>query len=105
MSDICLTPITDLSEKAGERIRWLCCWLALRKEGLSSIRASPSLGRGLPRSTLYRWLGRLKEHGPRGLEEKSRRPKRRRQPTWSPELSQKVLSLREQFPRWGKSLP
>jgi len=90
----------DLSEKAEERIRWLSCWLTLREEGLASTRASLTLS--LPRSTLYRWLRRLKEQGPRGLEGESRRPKRRRQPTWSLELAQKVLSLREQYPRWGK---
>jgi len=56
----------------------------------------------IPRPTLYRWQGRLKEQGPQGLEERSRRPKRRRQPTWSPELSQAVLKVREHYPRWGK---
>ena len=40
----------DLSQRALERSRWLSCWLALRKHGPSSTRASPSLGRGLPRS-------------------------------------------------------
>lgn len=89
-----------LSPKAQERLRWLSIWQALRQKGFSSSEASHILA--LPRSTLYRWQKRLKGEGPRGLEEESRCPKRRRQPTWSPELAQAVLQLREQYPRWGK---
>jgi hypothetical protein len=36
------------------------------------------------------------------LEDRSRRPKRLRQPTWSSALAQAVLELREERPRWGK---
>lgn len=89
-----------LTQKAQERSRWLSCWLALREQRLSSTKASHVLH--LPRSTLYRWQKRLKEQGPRGLEERSRRPKRRRQRTWHPELAQRILVLREEYPRWGK---
>jgi len=89
-----------LTPKVQERLRWLSCWQALRKQGLSSTEASYTLN--LPRSTLYRWQKRLNEGGPPGLEERSRRPRHRRQPTWSPELAQAVLSLREEYPRWGK---
>lgn len=90
----------ELSPKAQDRLRWLSCWQALKKQGLSSTQASHILA--LSRSTLYRWQRRLKREGPKGLEEKSRKPKRRRKPTWSPELAQGVLALREQYPRWGK---
>lgn len=90
----------DLSPKAQERLRWLSCFKALREQGLSSSKASEVLG--IPRSNLYRWLKRLKEQGVRGLEEQSRRPKRQRHPTFSPELAQAVLRLREEYPRWGK---
>ena len=89
-----------LSPKAQERLRWLRCFEALRKQGLSSNQASQTLL--IPRSTLYRWQKRLKEEGAKGLEEKSRRPKRLRRPTWSVELAQEVLDLRDQYPRWGK---
>jgi len=57
---------------------------------------------GLPRSTLYRWQRRLERDGPEGLEARSRRPRHCRQATWSPELAQVVLKLREEYPRWGK---
>lgn len=89
-----------LSPKAKERVRWLSCWQALRQRGLSSTEAAQTLD--IPRSTLYRWQQRLRAGGPAALEDKSRRPHRRRQPTWSPELADAVLKLREQYPRWGK---
>lgn len=51
----------------------------------------------LSRSTVYEWLKRGD-----ALEDRSRRPKRVRQSTWSAELEAKVLALRQQHPRWGK---
>ena len=90
----------ELSLQATERSRWLYAWQALRSKGITSKEASETLS--LPRYTLYRWQKRLKGNGPRGLEPKSRRPKRVRQPTWSDELAHAVLRLREQYPRWGK---
>jgi len=57
---------------AKERLRVLKLWDALRKKGTSSFEAAELLG--VPRST-------LEEEGPRGLESKSRRPKRGREKT------------------------
>ena len=54
------------------------------------------------RSTLYDWLRRYEREGVRGLENRSRRPRNIRQPTWSQTLEQAVLALREAHPRWGK---
>lgn len=89
-----------LSAKAKERWRLLSCFQALKGKGVNSIEASKVLQ--VPRSTLYRWRRRLKERGPRGLEDASKRPRRLRQPTWSVELIDAVLRLREEYPRWGK---
>lgn len=58
---------------------------------------------GHSRSTVYELLKRSKD-GVRGLEDRSRRPKRVRQPTWSPELEARVLALRLENPRWGKDM-
>ena len=56
---------------------------------------------GYSRSTIYELLKRSKPGGP-GLEDRSRRPRRVRQPTWSAELEARVLKLRLENPRWGK---
>jgi len=92
--------IVDLSPKAQERLRWLRVWEALRAQGLSADEASAVLE--ISRATLFRWRRRMERDGPQGLEARSRRPRRRRRPTWSPELAQAVLRLREERPRWGK---
>lgn len=57
---------------------------------------------GLSRSTVYDWLRHYERDGVRGLEDRSRRPRNVRQPTWPKELEQAVLALREEHPRWGK---
>ncbi|MDP6510796.1 MAG: integrase core domain-containing protein [Dehalococcoidia bacterium] len=57
---------------------------------------------GISRQTFYRWKRRYKPHNLITLESCSHRPKHVRHPTWSPELAQAVLGLREQYPRWGK---
>ena len=87
------------SPRAGERLRLLRAWEALRARGLSGVECSRILG--IPRATIYRWRGRWKRAGPCSLENGSRAPRRRRQPGWSPELIQTLLELREQY-GWGK---
>ncbi len=57
---------------------------------------------GVSRDTFYRWWRRYQRAGPRALEDRSHRPRRVRQPTWSRNLAQAVLRLREAHPRWGK---
>lgn len=57
---------------------------------------------GVSPDTFYRWLRRYRRQGPRGLEDRSHRPHRVRQPTWSQELEDAILQLREQHVRWGK---
>lgn len=54
------------------------------------------------RSAFHVWLKRYEAAGPRGLEDRSRRPRHVRQPTWTMELQTAVLRLREAQPRWGK---
>src|SRR5690242_1453372 len=57
---------------------------------------------GISRQTFYRWLKRYEPLDLTSLEERSHCPHRRRRPTWSFPLERKVLTLRLQFPRWGK---
>jgi transposase InsO family protein len=90
----------ELSAEAKGRYQTLIAWQALREAGMSAMLASHKLGEA--RSTLYRWQKRVNEQGLRGLEPDSRRPKRLRTVSWTPELIETVLDLREQYPRWGK---
>jgi transposase InsO family protein len=57
---------------------------------------------GISRQTFYRWKRRFDRHDLTTLEARSHRPRKVRQPTWTAELSERVLSLRKQYPRWGK---
>jgi putative transposase len=57
---------------------------------------------GISRQTFYRWLPRFDRHDLRNLEERSHRPRNLRQPTWTASLAERVLTLRKQYPCWGK---
>ena len=57
---------------------------------------------GISRQTFYRWQRRYDPYDLTTLEDRSHRPRRPRQPTWSFPFAEKVLRLRLQFPRWGK---
>ena len=69
----------------------------MREAGITADLASRKLGEA--RSTLYRWQKRVAEHELRGLEKDSRRPRRLRTVSWTPELIETLLELREQYPR------
>jgi len=87
----------ELSKKARQRLKWFdyynchnhnarltCCYYDI----------SPQ--------TFYRWKKRYNPRHIESLEEPSHRPKHLRQPTYSMELVEAVLKLREGYPRWGK---
>ena len=57
---------------------------------------------GVSRSTFHVWRKRYEHDGPQSLEDRSRRPHKVRQPTWSAQIEAAVLSLRQEHPRWGK---
>jgi len=90
----------ELSPKAQVRLRLLQARGRLCRGGLSWAETARVLG--VSRASLYRWERRLEREGLRGLEERSRRPKRVRRPLWSEELVGAVQRLREKYPRWGK---
>jgi transposase len=56
----------------------------------------------ISRATYYRWKKRYKGQGLIGLENKSKRPNKLRGHTWGQEEEQFVLTLRKQYPLWGK---
>lgn len=87
----------NLSERAKHRIKVLD-WH--RSHGCNVSLTARRFG--LTRLTIRHWLKRLKHHGPRGLEDKSRRPHRLRQPMVSPDIVVQAVKLRKQYPAWSK---
>jgi len=57
---------------------------------------------GRSRYTVREWVKRFKEKGIMGLNDRSHRPKRLRQPTIPSTLVVKVVKLRKQYPAWSK---
>jgi putative transposase len=56
----------------------------------------------ISRQTFYRWQRRFDRHDLATLEERSHRPHHVRRSTWSAELAERVLALRQENPCWGK---
>jgi putative transposase len=92
-----LARVREVSREARLRLRWMDYYQAHGRNAALTCRHF-----GISRQTFYRWKRRYRPGDLTTLESRSHRPRRRRQPTWSPELSQAVLKLREQYPRWGK---
>jgi transposase InsO family protein len=90
----------QVTAMAKHCLQLLSAWQALRARGMGGQAAAETVG--VSRATLYRWQVRWKALGPKGLETRSRRPKRVRQRTWSPAAIQAVQELRQLYPRWGK---
>ncbi len=60
---------------------------------------------GISRQSFYRWKRRYDPEHLVSLQDRSHRPHRQRQPTWTPELAERVLRLRRQYPCWGQDKP
>ena len=86
-----------LSRAARARLQWLD-WHAAHG-GNASLTCRHF---GISRQTFYRWQRRFRSHAVATLEDRSHRPGRVRQPTWSAPLVEAVLALRVENPRWGK---
>jgi transposase len=95
-----LAGLPQLSRMARQRVKWMDYYRAHGGNAALTCRYF-----GISRQTFYRWRRRYNPRDLTTLEERTHRPKRLRQPTWSRELALAVLHLREQYPRWGKSLP
>jgi len=93
-----LASIPVLSKRARQRLKWfdyynshnqnarLTCWYF-----------------GISPQTFYRWKKRYDPMNIESLEDRSHRPRHVRQATYSRELVEAVLRLREEYPRWGKN--
>jgi transposase-like protein len=86
-----------LSPPARQRLRWFDYYGAHGRNARLTCRHF-----GISPQTFYRWRRRYHSGHLQTLEGASRRPRRVRQPTASPELVEAVLALRQLYPRWGK---
>src|ERR1700693_5225962 len=86
----------ELSREARVRLAWMDFY----RRSLNVARTCRHFG--ISRQTFYRWQRRFDAYDLTTLEARSHRPRRQRQPTWTFPLEEKVLTLRLQFPRWGK---
>jgi DNA-binding transcriptional ArsR family regulator len=95
----------DASEEAKLRYGVLKMLGEIKAEvkGVTMVKAIKLLK--LRRSTVYRWLKRLREGGGRikALEDKSRRPRRVRQKEWDTMFIVSVEAVRTMFPGYGKA--
>jgi putative transposase len=86
----------ELSPRARQRLQWIA---HMEQHGPKSLTCRYF---GISRPTLDRALKRYNPQHLASLEDRPSRPRRRRQPTWTPELVAAVQAEREQYPRWGK---
>jgi len=92
-----LASIPRLSKKAKQRLKWFDYYYCRGQNARLTCRhfdISPQ--------SFYRWKKRYNPRHLESLEDHSHRPKHLRQPTYSVELVDAVLRLREEYPRWGK---
>lgn len=86
----------ELSREARVRLAWMDFYRRCQRV------AHTCRHFGISRQTFYRWHRRYDPMDLTSLEGHSHRPRHCRRPTWSFPLEEKVLTLRRQFPRWGK---
>jgi len=86
----------ELSRAAQVRLAWMDFYRHTQNAALTCRHF------GISRQSFYRWLKRYEPLDLTTLEERSHCPHHRRQPTWSLLFERKVLTLRLQYPRWGK---
>ena len=86
-----------LSKPAQRRLQWMLFYYFNGRNVARTCRHF-----GISRQSFYRWKRRFDRHDLSTLEAHSHRPKKVRQPTWTPALAERVLALRKQYPRWGK---
>jgi transposase InsO family protein len=86
-----------LSKKARQRLKWFDYYKSRGYNARLTCRYF-----GISPQTFYRWKRRYNPRHLESLEDRSHRPRHLRQPSYSVELVEAVLRLREEYPRWGK---
>lgn len=87
----------DISKEASKRLKWFDYYYSHGRNARLTCRYF-----GISPQTFYRWKKRYNRQHLESLEDRSHRPRRVRQHTWTPAMEDAVLRIREQFPRWGK---
>lgn len=90
--------LDDISPDAKRRLAWFDYYEAHGRNVSLTCRHF-----GISRSTFYHWRGRFKRHDLGTLEDRSSRPKRCRQKTWTTAEVLAVKAQREAHPAWGKA--
>lgn len=90
------TPVAQLSRAAKVRLRWMEHYA---RHGSVTFTARHF---GISRQTFYIWYRRYDPDDLSSLEDRSSRPRRVRQRSWTTEQILAVKALREAHPRWGK---
>jgi putative transposase len=89
--------IADISPDANKRLKWFDYYYTHGCNARLTCRYF-----GIKPQTFYRWYKRYDPKNLQTLESRSHRPKHVRQPTYTAELIEVVLKMREKYPRWGK---
>lgn len=89
--------LDDLRPEAKRRLKWFD-WHELHGKNVSLT----CRHFGISRQTFYRWQKRFDRWDLQSLADRSSRPRRVRQRTWTTEEILAVKALREHFPFWGK---
>jgi len=92
-----LASAPKLSREARQRLKWFDYYKSHNQNARLTRRYF-----GISPPTFYRWKRRYDPKHIENLEDLPHRPKHLRQPTYSVELVEAVLRLREEYPRWGK---
>jgi putative transposase len=85
------------SREAKQRLKWFDYYYTHSNNARLTCRYF-----GIAPQTFYRWKRCYDPAHPECLENHSRKPKYIRQPTWTVAEAKAVLTLREEYPRWGK---
>jgi len=89
--------IADISKEAQRRVKWFDYYYSHGQNARLTCRHFD-----ISAQTFYRWKNRYDPGHLETVEGRSHRPVKVRQPTYSVELVEAVLKLREEYPRWGK---
>ena len=87
----------ELSRNGQLHLQWITHYLHHGRNAAFTCRRF-----GISRQTFYRWWRRYDPHNLRTLEDRSHRPQRVRQHTWTAAQAEAVLAARREYPRWGK---